>query len=386
MPALWKSSDPLPCSGSSRRRGVLQRGDVARSMIGGVNRRFFLGAAAGAAWGTAFAAGPRLVGAAIEAAAAGPPRLVRVLADGGGSWRVERSDLPRPLDFVAAGPASTLWLAARDGTLLRVEADSGRMLGPSVALASELNGMPVTALTIAADGTHALVATGDALLLLNSAGGFVKRIALPAPAAAIAASAARRSFVVTLAPRPELWEISHNPQAEEFYEGLVHDFRMGEGVPTRGYLNPRRINLEAPLPTLALDARGMEAWGGTQVVNLDVRRRIAELPLAAAQRGCTACAAHPAARIVWIVEGGGTALAAFDAATPDAAAPLARFTLPGPLLGPLRFGAGGRAVHALWRDTSTGRGGVFVIGNGPRPALVRRIELDAPRDWLALDA
>ena len=44
----------------------------------------------------------------------------------------------------------------------------------------------------------------------------------------------RQSFVVALKDLPELWEISYDPKAEPIYDGLVHDYKMGEGVPKRG--------------------------------------------------------------------------------------------------------------------------------------------------------
>ena len=39
----------------------------------------------------------------------------------------------------------------------------------------------------------------------------------------------RESFVVALKDIPELWEISLRPQAPPIYDGLVHDYKMGEG-------------------------------------------------------------------------------------------------------------------------------------------------------------
>jgi hypothetical protein len=99
----------------------------------------------------------------------------------------------------------------------------------------------------------------------------------------------RTSFIVALRDIAELWEISYDPKAEDFYEGLVHDFRMGEGIPQRGFLNARRTTLAEPLDDLFFDQPQAEAIGATrpkvgaapvaQIVNLDVRRRIATLPI-----------------------------------------------------------------------------------------------------------
>ncbi|MDO8598001.1 MAG: cytochrome D1 domain-containing protein, partial [Sulfuricaulis sp.] len=65
----------------------------------------------------------------------------------------------------------------------------------------------------------------------------------------------------------------------------VHDYRMGEGIATRGYLNPRRTLLDDYLddfffdPSYAYVIGAARDGGKGQVVNLDVRRRIAEVPL-----------------------------------------------------------------------------------------------------------
>lgn len=108
--------------------------------------------------------------------------------------------------------------------------------------------------------------------------------------AALRTAALRRSFIVAPADLPELWEISYDPHAEEIYDGLVHDYRFGEGVPRRGFLGLRRTTLPEPLADFVLDPHQAEAWalaaappagsGEGQVINLDVRRRVAVRPAA----------------------------------------------------------------------------------------------------------
>ena len=103
-------------------------------------------------------------------------------------------------------------------------------------------------------------------------------------------AAPRSSFIVALKDIPELWEISYDPKAEDIYEGLVHDYRMREGVPKRGFLNERRTKLAEPLDDFFFDQPYAHALGASrpradgsptgQVVNLDVRRSIATLPIA----------------------------------------------------------------------------------------------------------
>ena len=72
--------------------------------------------------------------------------------------------------------------------------------------------------------------------------------------AALHTAALRRSFIVAPADLPELWEISYDPKAEEIYDGLVHDYRFGEGVPRRGFLGLKRTVLPEPLADFVFDA------------------------------------------------------------------------------------------------------------------------------------
>ena len=107
-------------------------------------------------------------------------------------------------------------------------------------------------------------------------------------------AAPRHSFVVALKDIAELWEISYDRQAAPIHDGLVHDHRQGEALPTPGFLNPRRTPLDEPLDDFFFDDRYTHVLGAArpregqdgkaqpllgQVVNLDVRRRIATLPI-----------------------------------------------------------------------------------------------------------
>lgn len=103
-------------------------------------------------------------------------------------------------------------------------------------------------------------------------------------------AAPRTSFIVAMKDIAELWEISYDPKVQDIYDGLVHDYRMGEGIAKRGFLGVRRIRLPEPLDDFFFDQAYAHALGaarpkadGTpsgQVVNLDVRRSIARLPIA----------------------------------------------------------------------------------------------------------
>ena len=105
----------------------------------------------------------------------------------------------------------------------------------------------------------------------------------------------RQSFVVALKDIPELWEISYNPKAEPIHDGYVHDYKMGESIAKPGFLGVRRTPLDEPLDDFFFDqsysnvlgaTRGDEtgkangAGASAQVVNLDARQKIADLPIA----------------------------------------------------------------------------------------------------------
>ena len=120
------------------------------------------------------------------------------------------------------------------------------------------------------------------------------------------AGAPRRSFVVAMKDIAELWEISYDPKAEPIYDGMVHDYKLGEGVSKPGFLGVRRTLLDEPLDDFffdpayrfvlgatrpkaaslegpkaaASDGPKAEGAGSAQVVGLDIRRRVATLPIA----------------------------------------------------------------------------------------------------------
>lgn len=106
-------------------------------------------------------------------------------------------------------------------------------------------------------------------------------------------AAPRKSFVVALKDIPEVWEISYDPKAPPIYDGLVHDYKMGEAIAKPGYQGVRRTPLDEPLDDFFFDQDYRHVLGSTrpktgagdgaptaQVVNLDARRKIAELPIA----------------------------------------------------------------------------------------------------------
>jgi mono/diheme cytochrome c family protein/DNA-binding beta-propeller fold protein YncE len=98
-------------------------------------------------------------------------------------------------------------------------------------------------------------------------------------------AAPRKSFVAALKDIPEIWEISYDDHATPIYDGLVHDYQLREAIAVPGKLNPRRTPLADVLddfffdPSYAYVIGAARDGGRGQVVNLDVRRKIADVPL-----------------------------------------------------------------------------------------------------------
>lgn len=95
----------------------------------------------------------------------------------------------------------------------------------------------------------------------------------------------RQSFIAALKDVPEVWEISYNPKAEDIPTGMIHDFQYKEGSFIPGFLNPRRTFLSEPLDDFFFTQDYTELMGASrnagsgQVVNLDVRKKVADLSL-----------------------------------------------------------------------------------------------------------
>ncbi|MDA8110492.1 MAG: c-type cytochrome [Betaproteobacteria bacterium] len=98
-------------------------------------------------------------------------------------------------------------------------------------------------------------------------------------------AAPRQSFIAALKDLKEIWEIPYGPKTGPVYAGLVHDYRMGEGLAEPGPFPVRVIPTEDYLDDFFFDrgydnvigaARGAKAG---EVVNLNVRRRIESIPL-----------------------------------------------------------------------------------------------------------
>lgn len=102
---------------------------------------------------------------------------------------------------------------------------------------------------------------------------------------AVYAAPPRQSFIAALKDIPEVWEISYADNPEPVYRGLVHDYRMGEGLAEKGPFPVRRIVLNDYLDDFFFDQSYEHLIGAArnanngQVINLLVGRKVAELEL-----------------------------------------------------------------------------------------------------------
>lgn len=110
----------------------------------------------------------------------------------------------------------------------------------------------------------------------------------PSRVSAVYQAPDRHSFVLALKDVPEIWEIATDPDAGPFHDGFVHSFEAGmeESLAAeKGLFARRRIMIDAPLDDFFFSPDYRNLIGTNRegdrgvVVNLDVGRRIAELPL-----------------------------------------------------------------------------------------------------------
>ncbi len=102
-------------------------------------------------------------------------------------------------------------------------------------------------------------------------------------------AAPRQSFVAALKDVKEVWEVSYDPKADDISAGMIHDFKYREGKFMPGFLNPRRTQLDDYLDDFFFTQGYDELMGASrndaksavsgQVVNLDARKKIADLEL-----------------------------------------------------------------------------------------------------------
>ncbi|MFO1171880.1 MAG: cytochrome D1 domain-containing protein [Hyphomicrobiaceae bacterium] len=111
---------------------------------------------------------------------------------------------------------------------------------------------------------------------------------VPSRVSAVYQAPDRKSFILALKDAPEIWEIGTSPDSGPFYDGFVHshDEGMEESLASeKGLFARRRIVIGAPLDDFFFTPRYHNLIGSNRegdkgvVVNLDVGREIATLPL-----------------------------------------------------------------------------------------------------------
>jgi DNA-binding beta-propeller fold protein YncE/cytochrome c553 len=181
-----------------------------------------------------------------------------------------------------------VYLASRDGWISKYDLWS-------LALVAEIRaGLNTRNAAVSSDGRYVLVGNylPHTLVVLDAADlTLVKVIEVKdgkgrsSRVSAVYDAAPRKSFVAALKDARELWEISYDPRAPEIPLGLIHDFRYREGQFVPGFLNARRTVLEDYLDDFFFTPDYNELVGASrdggrgQVVHLDVRRKIVDVPL-----------------------------------------------------------------------------------------------------------
>ncbi|KGJ05404.1 Cytochrome C oxidase, cbb3-type, subunit III [Paracoccus halophilus] len=116
----------------------------------------------------------------------------------------------------------------------------------------------------------------------------IARDKTPSRVSAVYQAPARDSFILALKDAPEIWEIATDPEAGPFYDGFVHNYQSGaeEALGAeKGLFARRRIVIDEPVDDFFFSPDYRELIGANRngdkgvVVNLDVGRIIAELPL-----------------------------------------------------------------------------------------------------------
>jgi mono/diheme cytochrome c family protein/DNA-binding beta-propeller fold protein YncE len=180
-----------------------------------------------------------------------------------------------------------VYLASRDGWITKYDIWNLRVVAEIRA------GINTRNLAVSGDGRWVMVGNylPHTLVLLDAQDLSLKRVyavqdeaGTSSRVSAVYDATPRQSFVVALKDLAQLWEISWDPHAEPVYHGLVHDFRMGEGVAQPGQFTPKPAKLSAVLDDFFFDESyehvlGASRDGTAQVINLDTRRKAADLDL-----------------------------------------------------------------------------------------------------------
>jgi len=225
---------------------------------------------------------------ALDAAAG---KLYRL--DGGSFDLLQQTDLGYPLnDAVAVAPdGGSAYLSSPQGWVVKLDLHSGQTRAVPVA-------QDTAALALSHDGRYLMAANRapGTLVALDAATLAPLRVLEAKDRQGKASAVAdirklpgRSSFIAVMRDIPELWELSYDERAEPIFEGMVHDYKMGEGLALKGPFPPRRTVLDPPLAHFYFDPSSAHVVGAgpdglVQVIHLDIRRKIGELRLDGAPR------------------------------------------------------------------------------------------------------
>jgi len=180
-----------------------------------------------------------------------------------------------------------VYFASRDGWIAKYDIWN-------LALVAEIRaGINTRNLAVSSDGRFAMVAnylphtlvvldtkdlTPIKIIDVKDDNGKTSRVS------AVYDAAPRKSFIAALKDIPEVWEITYDEKAEPVYAGLVHDYKMGEAIAVPGPFPPRRIQLDDFVDDFFFDTSynhliASSREGKGQVINLNVRRKIASIDL-----------------------------------------------------------------------------------------------------------
>ncbi len=197
---------------------------------------------------------------------------------------------------VHGGPKFTpdgryVFIMSRDGYVQKYDIWSLQEVGRVRAGLNSRN------IAISKDGKHLAVANylPMTLTLLSTADLSVEKVmpvisktGVESRVSAVYQAPQRDSFILALKDAPEIWEVATNPDAEPVYEGFIHSQEkdMIEAIASsEGLFARRRIEIAEPLDDFFFTDDYRHLIGASRdglrgvVVNLNVGREIAELPL-----------------------------------------------------------------------------------------------------------
>ena len=182
-----------------------------------------------------------------------------------------------------------VYLGSRDGWVSKYDLHSFKPLAEVRA------GINTRNIAVSSDGKWVMVGNylPHSIVILNAADLSLYRVVSAddgkgntSRVSAVYNAPPRNSFIVALKDFKELWEMSYDPDAEPVYAGLVHDYRLGEGVIAEPQpFARRRTKLQDYLDdfffNLAYDeVIGASRDGKTGVVyDIDIRRKLSDIDL-----------------------------------------------------------------------------------------------------------